>query len=121
MVAVGQYNTLKVVKKVDFGMYLDGGEDEILLPTRYVPKDLKTGDEIEVFIYHDADSRLIATTLKPKGVVGDIVALEVVHTNNQGAFMDWGLMKDIFVPLSQQVSRMIEGQTYLVRIYIDEM
>lgn len=121
MVSVGKYNTLRVVKKVDFGMYLDGGEDEILLPKRYVPAGLKEGDELEVFIYHDSDNRLIATTLRPYGIVGDIVSLKVVHTNPQGAFMDWGLMKDIFVPLSQQVSRMFEGQYYLVGIYIDEM
>lgn len=122
MVSVGKYNTLKVVKKVDFGMYLDGGDgEEILLPKRYVPRDLKQGDEIEVFIYHDSDNRLVATTLKPHGILGDIVSMRVVHTNKQGAFMDWGLMKDIFVPLSQQVSRMAEGQNYLVRIYLDEM
>lgn len=121
MAQVGRYNTLKVVKHVDFGVYLDGGNDgEILLPTRYVPKDLKDGDEITVFIYHDSDSRLIATTLHPKGIAGDIVMLEVVNTTPQGAFMSWGIMKDLFVPLSQQESRMKVGGRYLVKIYIDE-
>ncbi len=120
MVQVGQYNTLKVIKQVDFGFYLDGGQDEILLPTRFVPPGLKDGDDLEVFIYHDSESRLIATTQRPLGVVGDIVMLKVVSTTNQGAFLDWGLMKDIFVPLSQQDERMLEGESYLVMIYIDE-
>jgi len=121
MVQVGNYNTLKVVKQVDFGFYLDGGEgEEILLPKRFVPEGLKEGDEIEVFIYHDSDNRLIATTQHPKGVVGDLVTLKVVSVTRQGAFMDWGLMKDIFVPLSQQMSRMHEGHLYTVLIYLDE-
>jgi predicted RNA-binding protein (virulence factor B family) len=121
MVQVGNYNTLKAVKQVDFGFYLDGGDgEEILLPKRFVPEGLKEGDDIEVFIYHDSDNRLIATTQKPKGVVGDLVTLKVVSVTRQGAFMDWGLMKDIFVPLSQQVSRMFEGREYTVLIYLDE-
>jgi predicted RNA-binding protein (virulence factor B family) len=121
MVQVGRYNTLKVVKHVDFGVYLDGGEQgEILLPTRYVPADLKEGDEIAVFIYHDSDNRLIATTLHPKGIVGDVVMLEVVSTTDYGAFMSWGIMKDLFIAISQQESRMRIGESYLVKIYIDE-
>jgi uncharacterized protein len=120
MIKVGQYNTLKVVKKVDFGVYLDGDGEEILLPTRFVPKGLDEGDEVEVFLYHDSENRLIATTQRPKGIVGDIVSLRVVDVTRQGAFLDWGLMKDLFVPLSQQGSRMIEGQYYQVLIYIDE-
>jgi len=120
MVQVGRFNTLKVVKQVDFGFYLDGGQDEILLPTRFVPPGLKDGDDLEVFIYHDSESRLIATTQHPLGVVGDIVMLKVVSTTQQGAFLDWGLMKDIFVPLSQQDERMQEGESYLVMIYLDE-
>ena len=120
MVQVGQYNTLKVVKEVDFGFYLDGRESgEILLPTRYVPKGLKPGDELKVFIYHDSDNRLIATTLEPKGVVGDIVLLTVFDTTKQGSFLDWGLMKHLFAPLSQQESRMKMGESYLVKIYLD--
>ncbi|MGN6569500.1 MAG: CvfB family protein [Flavipsychrobacter sp.] len=121
MVQVGNYNTLKVVKHVDFGVYLDGGDgQEILLPKRFVPKGLNEGDEVEVFIYHDSDNRLVATTQKPLGIVGDIVMLNVVSVTNQGAFLDWGLMKDIFVPLSQQESKMRVGNSYLVKIYIDE-
>lgn len=121
MVQVGQYNTLKVVKEVDFGFYLDGGgAGEILLPSRYVPAGLKPGDDLKVFIYHDSENRLIATTLEPKGVVGEIAFMEVVDITPQGAFLDMGLMKHIFVPLSQQESRMKVGESYLVKIYLDE-
>jgi len=119
MIQVGQYNTLKVVRKTDFGFYLDNGDEGILLPKRFAPARLKPGDEIKVFVYHDSDNRLIATTQSPKGVVGDIVKLQVVDITPQGAFMDWGLMKDIFVPKSQQVSFMRKGGEYLVKIYID--
>src|ERR1700742_2810772 len=102
MIQIGQYNTLTVVKKVDFGMYLDGGEaGEILLPKRFVPEGLKENDEIEVFLYHDSDNRIIATTQRPYAVAGEIALLRVVSVNGQGAFLDFGLMKDVFLPLSQ--------------------
>jgi predicted RNA-binding protein (virulence factor B family) len=121
MIEVGKYNTLRVVKAVDFGLYLDGGEEgEILLPKRFVPRDAKDGDELEVFIYHDSDNRLIATTQKAKAQVGEIAFLRAVTLNNQGAFLDWGLMKDVFLPLSQQESRIFEGGEYLVMLYIDD-
>lgn len=121
MTQIGKYNTLQVVKKVDFGMYLDGGEaGEILLPKRFVPRGLKEGDEIEVFLYHDSEGRIIATTQKPKAVVGEMAMMEAVAVTKQGAFLDWGLMKDIFVPLSQQESKMREGNKYLVMVYLDE-
>ena len=121
MLQAGTYYTLKVVKQVDFGVYLDGDGDEILLPKRFVPEGLQIDDEIEVFIYHDSDNRLIATTMKPIGVVGDIVKLEVVTMTDHGAFLKWGIMKDIFLPLSQQRSAIYVGDSYLVYIYIDEM
>jgi predicted RNA-binding protein (virulence factor B family) len=120
MVQVGNYNKLKVVKEVDFGFYLDGGDTEILLPKRFVPAGLQPDDELDVFVYHDNDGRLTATTQKPNGVVGDIVMMKVRSVTHQGAFLDWGLMKDIFVPISQQEVRMVAGQSYLVMIYIDE-
>jgi len=120
MVQAGVYNKLKVVKRVDFGLYLTDGNEEILLPLRFMPKDAEVGDELEVFIYHDNENRLIATTQHPKAVVGDIVLLHAVSTTPQGAFLDWGLMKDVFVPLSQQVSRMAAGNDYIVMLYIDE-
>lgn len=120
MIQVGMYNTLKVSRKVDFGFYLDDGSDGILLPKRFAPKGLRIGDEIKVFLYHDSDNRLIATTQEPKGIVGDVVQLKCVSTTEHGAFLDWGLMKDIFVAKSQQLTRMHKGGEYLVRIYIDE-
>jgi len=120
MIQAGQYYTLKVVKKVDFGIYLDAEGEEILLPKRFAPEDAKEGDELEVFLYHDSEDRMIATTQKPYAIAGEIALLKVVGTTNHGAFLDWGLMKDIFLPLSQQLSRINEGQSYLVYIYVDE-
>ncbi len=120
MMKVGDYNTLKVLRAVDFGVYLDDGIEGILLPKRFMPEGLSVGDEVKVFVYHDSEGRLLATTQQPKGVVGDIVKLKAVTVTNQGAFLDWGLMKDIFVPKSKQLSGMREGAEYLVKIYIDE-
>lgn len=121
MVTIGAYNSLRVKKEIDFGVYLAGdGDQEILLPLRFVPKGTKIGDELKVFLYHDSENRIIATTQQPMGIVGDIVNLKVVSVTPQGAFMDWGLMKDLFVPLSQQQMKMRPGQDYLVKIYIDE-
>lgn len=105
---------------VKIGAYLDDGRDGILLPKRYVPEGTKAGDEIKVFIYHDSESRLIATTEQPKGIAGDIVMLTVVDVTDHGAFMDWGLPKDIFIPRSKQRSRMYKGESYFVKIYLDE-
>ncbi|MGN7820108.1 RNA-binding protein [Chitinophaga varians] len=121
MIKVGEYNLLRVKKEADFGVYLEGVDQEILLPSRFVPKGTKIGDELEVFLYHDSENRLIATTQKPYGIAGDIVNLKAVSVTKQGAFLDWGLMKDLFVPQSQQLTRMVPGQEYLVRIYIDEL
>lgn len=122
MLQAGIYHTLKVVKHVDFGIYLDGGDgDEILMPTRFVHKGVQDGDEITVFVYHDNEGRLIATNQKPYGIVGDIVPMTVKDKNQAGAFLDWGLMKDLFLPLSQQRSPIRVGGKYLVYIYVDEM
>lgn len=120
MVKVGKYNLLKVLRKVDFGVYLDDGMDGILLPKRFITIDLKEGDEVTVFIYHDGEDRLIATTQQPKGTLGEIVKLNTVSVTPQGAFLDWGLMKDIFVPKSQQIQKMIPNGSYLVKIVLDE-
>lgn len=120
MTEVGKYNTLKVIREVDFGVYLDDGAEGILLPKRFVPANTKTGDEVNVFLYHDGEDRLIATTQKPKGILGDIVKLKVVSVTPQGAFLDNGLMKDLFVPLSKQQHKMIPNGEYLVKIYLDE-
>ena len=120
MIKTGDYNLLKVLRKVDFGVYLDDGEDGILLPKRFVPEWLQEGDELKVFVYHDGEERLIATTQKPLGVVDDFVKLKTVSVTEQGAFMDWGLMKDLFVPKSQQITGMRPMGEYLVKIYRDE-
>lgn len=117
---VGQFNLMRVDRKVDFGFYMDDGAEGILLPKRFVPSGLQVNDTISVFVYHDSDNRLIATTQEPFAVVGDIAALKVVAVTNQGAFMDWGLMKDLFVPVSQQLSSMRLGGKYLVKLYLDK-
>jgi len=117
---VGQFNLMRVDRKVDFGFYMDDGAEGILLPKRFVPAGLQIDDTISVFVYHDSDNRLIATTQEPFAVVGDIAALKVVALTNQGAFLDWGLMKDLFVPVSQQLSSMRLGGKYLVKLYLDK-
>ena len=120
MVKVGEYNHLKISREVDFGVYLDDNEAGILLPKRYVPQNAKVGDVVKVFLYHDSDDRLIATTQEPKGKAGEIVRLKAVGVTQQGAFLDNGLMKDLFVPRSKQLTQMYPGEEYLVKIYIDE-
>ena len=120
MVKAGDYNRLKVLRKASSGVYLDDGDKGILLPNRYVPENVKEGDEIDVFIYHDSEDRIIATTEKPLGKVGDIVMLEAVSVTPQGAFLNWGLLKDLFVPKSRQLTVMRPGGRYLVMIYLDE-
>lgn len=120
-VKLGDYNYLPVVKEVDFGVYLDGGDgEEILLPKRYVPHGCKPGDELEVFIYLDQDERLVATTEKPLAKVGDFACLEVSWVNEYGAFLNWGLMKDLFCPFREQKRRMEIGERYIVHVHVDE-
>ena len=117
-IELGKFNQLEVVKEVDFGVYLDGGEEgEILLPTRYVPEDCKIGDFLNVFLYLDMDERLIATTLTPLVQVGQFACLEVSWVNQYGAFLNWGLMKDLFVPFSEQKMKMQVGRKYVVHAH----
>ena len=120
-IKLGKYNQLEVVKTVDFGVYLNGGDDgEILLPTRYVPEGCKPGDMVNVFIYLDNEERLIATTLQPKLQVGEFACLEVAWVNEYGAFLDWGLMKDLFCPFREQKLKMLKGHKYVVHAHVDE-
>ena len=120
-IELGKFNQLEVVKQVDCGMYLDGGEEgEILLPTRYVPEDCKVGDWLNVFLYLDNEERLIATTLTPLVQVGEFACLEVSWVNQFGAFLNWGLMKDLFVPFSEQKMKMQVGNKYVIHAYIDD-
>lgn len=112
---------MEVVKTVDFGVYLDGFDDgEILLPTRYVPADCRVGDVLNVFIYLDNEERLVATTLEPLVQVGQFAWLEVSWVNEYGAFLNWGLMKDLFVPFREQKMKMQMGRSYLVHAHLDE-
>src|SRR5574344_286031 len=121
IVKLGETNRMTVVKNVDFGMYLDGGDEgEILLPSRYVPEDLKIGDEIDVFIYLDNEERPVATTEVPYAKVGDFAWLEVAWVNEYGAFLNWGLMKDLFVPFREQKMKMEIGNNYIVHVHVDE-
>ncbi len=118
---MGDYNRLEVVRAVPFGMYLDGGaEGEILLPSRYVPKGCKPGDVLDVFIYLDQDEKPVATTEKPLAKVGDFACLEVAWTNQYGAFLRWGPMKDLFCPFREQKIRMVKGAHYIVYVTVDE-
>ena len=120
-IQLGQKNRLKAAWKVDFGMYLEGDDEgKILLPTRYVPEDLEVGDEIDVFVYLDNEERRVATTLEPKAMVGDFAYLEVAWVNEFGAFLDWGLMKDLFCPFREQKKRMEAGRSYIVHVHLDE-
>jgi len=120
MIKIGEYNLLKVIKEKSMGVFLDDSKEGILLPRRFVPRGTRIGDDLSVFLYHDGEDRVIATTLQPKGILGDIVKLRVVSVTGHGAFLDWGLMKDLFVPKSQQISFMRPGGDYLVKIYLDE-
>lgn len=120
MSIIGQFAKLKVAKIVDFGVYLQG-EDEslILLPTRYVPQKTQLDDTIKVFIYRDSENRIIATTLIPYATVGEFAYLKVKTVNNLGAFLDWGIAKDLFVPFSEQRDNMQVDYSYLIFVYLD--
>lgn len=120
MVSMGEYNLLKVTKIKDMGVFMDNGEEGILMPKRFVPPGTKIGDELKVFLYHDGEGRPIATTQKPLGVLGDIVKLKAVSVTPQGAFLDWGLMKDLFIPKSGMISFIRPMGEYLVKIVLDE-
>jgi uncharacterized protein len=120
MVRMGEYNLLKVIKVKDMGVFMDNGEEGILMPKRFVPPGTRVGDQLNVFLYHDGEGRPIATTQKPLGVLGDIVKLRAVSITPQGAFLDWGLMKDLFIPKSGMISFMRPMGEYLVKIVMDE-
>lgn len=121
MPEIGKINKLKAMRSVEPGVYLDGLElGDILLPTRYVPNNCHDGDMIDVFLYFDSEDRLIATTLHPYVMLGEAGWLEVVDVNNFGAFLDWGLAKDLLVPFREQQQRMEKGKSYMVFVYVDE-
>lgn len=122
MIQLGKYQTMEVRRLVDFGAYLTiPGEDaEILIPQRYIPENTKVGDRLEVFVYNDSEDRLIATTERPYATVGQFAFLEVTAVNDVGAFIDWGLPKDLLVPFSEQKIKMRRGGIYLVYVYVDD-
>ena len=118
---IGKINNLQVVKNLDHGIYLDGEDlGEILMPSRYVPENCEVGDFLDVFIYLDSADLLIATTETPYVMVGECTYLKVVDVNQAGAFLDWGLPKDLLVPYGEQVSPLKIGQSYTVLVYLDE-
>ena len=120
-VRLGRWNMLTVNRTSDYGLYLDGGRlGEILMPRPYVPRGCRPGDDVEVFVYLDQEERLVATTETPLAEVGDFAYLRVAWTNQYGAFLHWGLMKDLFVPFREQKMRMIKDHGYIVYIHVDE-
>lgn len=130
MIRLGEVQKLVIVKKVDFGVYVAPEsivkdeaalqEYKVLLPAKYVPENKKIGDEVEVFVYRDSKDRMIATTLQPKLVMGQVARLRVAQVGKFGAFLDWGLEKDLMLPFKQQKKRVQEGEEVLVSLYIDK-
>ncbi|WP_187263164.1 CvfB family protein [Pontibacter beigongshangensis] len=120
MVDLGNYNTLEISRAVDFGVYLTSEDGDILLPTKYIPEGAKIGDMVHVFVYRDSEDRVIATNLTPKATVGEFACLTVKDSTPFGAFLDWGLEKDLLVPLHNQKEKMLPGRKYCVYLYVDE-
>lgn len=121
MVELGRYNRLRVVKRADIGIFLDGGDfGEILLPRRYVEDSMQVGNDVEVFVYNDSEDRVIATTERPKALVGECAYLKVVGTSKFGAFLDWGLPKDLLLPFSEQQKPVQKGYSYTAYLFVDE-
>lgn len=120
MVKIGSYNELVVQRAVDFGVYLNPKPDEVLLPSKYVPENTRPGDTLRVFVYTDSKDRPVATTRTPKAVVGDFAYLRVKDVTTFGAFMDWGLEKDLLVPAGEQQDRMKPGKKYVIKVCLDE-
>jgi len=121
MINIGEYNELEVVKQLDFGIYLRADDVEILMPTKWVPAGTQIGDMLNVFIFRDSDDRLIATTVTPFATANTFAYLEVKQANAMGAFLDWGMDKDLLVPFREQPVKMQEGKSYVVFVYVDEV
>ncbi len=118
---LGRIQSLTILRLVSIGAYLDGGIQDILLPLRYLPEGAKEGDSVSVFIYHDNEGRLIATTLTPLAQVGEVAYLRCTSVTEAGAFLEWGIHKDLFVPFHEQSTKMQEGYSYIVYLYIDAL
>lgn len=117
---IGHYNTLKIARETKVGLFLTDGKDDVLLPVKYVPNEYKIGEELIVFVYLDHEERPVATTLEPYILLDEFGLLRVNYVNNIGAFLDWGLEKDILVPFKEQARPMEKGKRYLVFAYMDE-
>ena len=120
MVDLGNYNELEIAREVDFGVYLTSEDGDILLPAKYIPKGAQVGDVVRVFVYRDSEDRIIATDLKPYATVGEFACLTCTDTTSFGAFLDWGLEKDLLVPLNNQKDKMQVGRKYCVYLYLDD-
>jgi len=121
MIEIGKYNTLKAVRSMDQGFYLSSTEEkEVLLPNKYVPEDFAIGDLLEVFVYKDSEDRIVATTKEPYVMVGEFAYLKANAITKFGAFLDWGLEKDLLVPFNEQINKMEEGRGYVIYAYLDE-
>lgn len=123
MIRLGMIQTLRIVKKVEFGVYLNEGSGEesmVLLPQKQVPDQAQTGDEVKVFVYRDSKDRLIATTRTPKLTLHGVAKVRVAQVGKVGAFLDWGLEKDLLLPYKEQTRRVAEGEECLVALYIDK-
>lgn len=120
MVELGNYNELEIAREVDFGVYLASEDGDILLPNKYIPENAKIGDKLRVFIYRDSEDRMIATTLEPYATVGEFAGLMCKDVTPFGAFLDWGLEKDLLVPLHNQKDKMRVGRKYCVYLYLDD-
>lgn len=120
MIELGKYNTLKIARDTQVGLYLTDGNEDILLPNKYVPREFEIGEELIVFVYLDHEERLVATTLEPYIYLNEFALLRVSYINKFGAFMNWGLEKDLFVPFREQARPMEEGKRYLVYMYLDD-
>jgi predicted RNA-binding protein (virulence factor B family) len=119
LINVGAYNELEVIKQMDFGIYLGDGSVEILMPQKWVPRGTQIGDTMDVFVFRDSEGRLIATTIKPYAIAGEFAFLEVQEANTMGAFLDWGMEKQLLVPFAEQPFKLEQGKSYVVYVYVD--
>ncbi len=120
MISIGNFNTLKIARRTNVGLYLTDGTEDVLLPKKYLPENFEINDDIEVFVYLDQEERPVATTLEPYIILNEFALLKVNYINDYGAFMDWGLEKDLFVPFREQARPMTVGNYYIIYMHLDE-
>jgi len=120
MIELGKYQILKVVRKSTIGVYLGDEREQVLLPKKQVPQDISVGDSIKVFIYRDSEDRLISTVNQPLLTLGEVAMLTVKDVSKNGAYLDWGLEKDLFLPYKEQTTQVRPGERYLIALYIDK-